>query len=223
MRKELKGTLIGLIVSTLFFLIGQTLIIPMILVSPVVSYFERRNTDEPYSVIGENAILTLSILSVIIFFGCLLATYLNKRKTEKFPTAVLKVTFILITVFIHPLGFFIHISSNWNMASDGQFVFAMGAAFPLTSLIYILIGMFSDLIRFLVKSKPIKDANLITPIKSALHNEEPKLGKEHIENFKRKYRSYSTKQLKEIINEKGWQLEAKEAAKIILEEQNNIT
>lgn len=74
----------------------------------------------------------------------------NDRKEKKlFNSRKLWIYLGLQFIIIHPLIFYIWASNNSDSSGDGQFIFGAFETFPISSGIFILIGIIIDLIKIL--------------------------------------------------------------------------
>ena len=48
---------------------------------------------------------------------------------------------------LHPLVFYISLSSNWTRASDGQVMFMIVEYFPYSSWTFLILGILTDIFR----------------------------------------------------------------------------
>ena len=108
-------------------------------------FFKWIFKEESYRVIGSSVIITLLSLSIFFFIVYLKNIIKGIKKQNKTSVKWLVVGFFIIqSFFIHPLFFFLDLSTDWRKASDGQALFGIVQTFPFSSLFLILFGVILD-------------------------------------------------------------------------------
>ncbi len=220
MTKEFNATKIGAIFTLVSFFSTFTFIVPMFFIIPVALMFENIIGPAPYSKIGTTAIIFLSIVTTLACLILFVSTFRLRRSGQDLTSGALIFFFVVITFIIHPLGFFLYVSTNWRMANDGQFIFAIFQPFAFTSFAYFIIGVTTDLIRNFGSNNltPPVQTESITP---KIHDQQKESSdnEELITVYFSHYRTKSNEELEHIIQNKGWQSEAKIAAQRTLNER----
>ncbi len=224
MKNNLSGTIIGLIFSVVSFIGTFTLFIPFLFVLPVVSICENVIGPASYEKIGTTSILVLSVLTVLICTIYYVSVFQMRKKNQEVSTGTFIVLLLVLAFIIHPLGFFIYVSSNWRMANDGQFIFAVFTPFPYTSFAFVILGVLTDVVRSLAPLTIVETETLdeveSTNIPRA-DNAEP--SENLIAIYLSHYKSKSTEELTNIISNSSWLNEAKIAAQRTLDERKKIS
>ncbi|HPI11245.1 MAG TPA: hypothetical protein PLK63_09415 [Catalimonadaceae bacterium] len=152
-RTTIIGTLFTIIslASIPTFVLPLATMIPFAL--PIELFFSRVFDHANYNRTGYSVIAILSVL-------CLVTTYLFFNRFIKDITAKGKINVITFTAFlsvqlfiIHPLFFYIETSKNWSRAGDGQFIFGIAATFPISSFVFLLFGVLTDILQRTIWAK----------------------------------------------------------------------
>ncbi|MCC6372172.1 MAG: hypothetical protein IT236_14305 [Bacteroidia bacterium] len=100
--------------------------------------------DQDYAIIGRGIIISLIILLVTISIAFLLKFNQQLREFKNYkPTQVL-IYMILLQFVVHPLVFYINLSSNWSKAEDGQFILSINETFQMSSFAFLILGLLID-------------------------------------------------------------------------------
>ncbi len=148
--KKYSATLIGLLFTVICFLATRTFIIPIVTIMPAAtlleSLFENIFGTNPFDAIGQSILITLTILFLLTtwLYYILLLRQLKKNKTVN---TWLFIAYLVVQLFIiHPLGFYLYMSTNWSMANDGQLMFGVIETFPISSLAFVVLGLLTTII-----------------------------------------------------------------------------
>ncbi len=150
--KKYKATFIGLLFTAGGLLLYYTFVVPLIIMLavgwPLEVIFTRIHPDASYSAIGHDIITLLTILFVLITFIYFIIFIRQIKDKRDYQTWSLIQYLILLHFIVHPLIFYIHLSTDWSRASDGQFIFSVDETFQLSSGIFLMLGMILDGIKF---------------------------------------------------------------------------
>lgn len=153
--KKYAATRIGLIYSLACIAAAYTMIIPIIFIYPLSSFlenhFKTRNEGAEFQIIGESTLITLVIISIITILLFYYITHYKLKYEKQITKMHIHLGFIILLFILQPLGLYIYTSSDWNMASDGQYIMVTILTFPITGIIYILLGYFVDIMRLKIK------------------------------------------------------------------------
>jgi uncharacterized circularly permuted ATP-grasp superfamily protein len=150
--QDYKATFIGLLFTVIGIFSYYTFIIPLLIMMPIIIPLELLLEEvfpkSNYSTIGQGIVATLIILLIFIstIFMRKFIQQINFLKIFKVSSIISYMIFLQFIV--HPLVFYIHLSGDWSRASDGQFFMAVDETFQLSSLMFLLIGIFLDYIKF---------------------------------------------------------------------------
>lgn len=146
-----KATRTGLIITVVGLLLHYTFIIPMLIVMPpaiAVELIAKAITGD-----GGFAQTGLSVLIIFVFLLFLLIAIFGRRflkqihETGTYNSHDVLLFMILLQAIVHPLIFYIDLSSDWSRASDGQFFMTVGQTFNISSLSFVFIGAIIDLVK----------------------------------------------------------------------------
>jgi drug/metabolite transporter (DMT)-like permease len=150
---KISKTNSGLIIGALFtvgsLLLMATFVVPMISVLPGVLFEKIAQNcinNVPYSNVGKLTIL----LMIVTFFLCLMLCLLSiKNKTNK-GEQISKTRIILILslmyFLVHSLGFYIW-GVSLDFRSDGQLIFGAIISYPISSFMFVFIGLLIDIVK----------------------------------------------------------------------------
>lgn len=223
MNKTNQASIISLIFTLVSFLCTFTFIVPLIQIVPVASILEDVFGPASYEKIGTRSILFLSILTLLLLAAFFTTTYVNIRKGQENSVGGFIFFLLLLSFIIQPLGFFLYVSTNWSMANDGQFIFAVFQPFAITSFSYILVGLVTDLIRNLYPSNP-ENSNTKSDSEQQpmIQTKENLLDESMIQVYINHYKKKSNEELSELLKKEGIQPEAKIAAERTLEQRKTL-
>lgn len=150
MKFTLEGRYTALIIGTLYavliFISTFTLVIPIItlIIPSLLEYLVSSIVgDTNYKIIGTSVLFCLvSIFSITTYF--LIKRIFRKKELLK---KQLFYYFTFQTFIIPSICFYISASSNWDKAMDGQFFFGILDVYPISSIVFIFIGAFIDILR----------------------------------------------------------------------------
>lgn len=155
MKKKIRATLIGLVFTVVSFLSIFTFIVPIVIVLPVALFFENILGPASYEKIGTTAIIVLSGIALSTLLGLFIYVFKLTKKGKEISISSIILFLFAFSFIIHPLGFYIYVSTNWRMANDGQFIFAILPPFGITSFSYFVIGLIIDLTRSLNRTQSL--------------------------------------------------------------------
>lgn len=148
MKNKYSATIIGLI-FTLFSLISILLFaIPIISIIPIALPLElifSNFVNDKYLWIS----VTISLLIIFILTSNLLYRKIKDNISNRGFILYLTLQFFVL----HPLVFYIKLSSNWARASDGQVMFMIVESFPYSSWTFLILGILTDIFRHQVQKK----------------------------------------------------------------------
>jgi len=155
MRSTYKATYIALIFAVSSYLAYYTFLIPIFVIWPVAIPLEQFFSDHfaagGYAETGTAIIITLSSAAIFLttLFYIIFIRQLKKNKSYNIRHFII---FLCLQLFvIHPLFFYIDLSSDWSRASDGQFALSVGENFRQSSFVFLWLGVILDLIAFCIK------------------------------------------------------------------------
>lgn len=223
MKKKFNATKIGIIVTVCSLISTLTFIIPLIAIMPLSNFleyiFKSHYGNVEYSVIGECVLLTLTLIFATITFFYFLYVYLTSKQHKKISSITLTFLFIILFFVVHPLGHFIDTSSNWSMVKDGQFIMGVINNYPISSFSFVVFGLLTDLIQNYFNPTGLEYIETHHPEKEKQIFIDATL----IADYEIKYSKMSNSELSAIINEKGWQVEAKKAAENVLDSRKRLS
>jgi len=152
MKGKFTAILIGLAFSLFSILTAPTYLVPILVSLPTIlleAIIKVALPNEPTATNGTGVILILSFLSVL---SCLYLHYsiteqLKEKKSISIKSYIKSFTFLLFIV--HPLGFYIYLSQNWNMANDGQIIMNIAVNYFYSSFVFLALGICADVYRYL--------------------------------------------------------------------------
>lgn len=155
-KKLPSATAIGAIFGIVSFLLTYTFIFPFTLIYLFVplEVLAQEVFKNSWQMVGisVSGILFICVAGISYsFYRGFVVSYTN-------PSDKLKSEFIIyfstISVFLHPLFFYLSFAPTWNGLRDGQVIFQVFNTFPISSLSLIIIGIVID---FLLKRNSVKD------------------------------------------------------------------
>jgi len=142
-----QGLIPGSMLTVCFLALTFTFIVPIIFVLPgalVESIASQVVNNNPYSNVG---LRTIEILSVLLAGAFILAlVHISNRRVKGLPVSQgrIIVLLLLLSFFIHPLGFYIYWGVALHFRSDGQLIFAAIYSFPFSSFAFPVVGLLMD-------------------------------------------------------------------------------
>lgn len=148
--KKKAGITIGALSTIVSLLLTATYIVPIIAVLPgalVESIVSNYVNNEPYSNVGVQTILILSLIFLIALIACLV--WIGRLAARQGYNEKEQIIFVMIIMFfpLHSLGFYIYWGAVLDFRSDGQLIFSAIISVPISSFVFILIGLLIDLLR----------------------------------------------------------------------------
>lgn len=151
--RRYTATFIGLFFTLGGLLLYYTFILPIFIVFPLPFIleviFQNIDQNQAYFQIGYKVIFSLIVfffLTTFIFFY-----QFNKqiRNHKNYFNSYVVLYMLLLLFIIHPLVFYIHLSSKWESAGDGQFFLTIGETFQLSSYPFLMIGLAVDIFKYI--------------------------------------------------------------------------
>lgn len=146
--KKYKLVSFGFIFSLLGLISKVVILVPllsMILSIFLELFFSLFFDSQNFKKIGVSVIISLGILF-------LASTYLIIQKIkqqQKVKTKYVVWYFTFQIFIIPPFCFYLQISTNWNSASDGQFIFGIIEVFPFSTALFIVLGIFFEIFKII--------------------------------------------------------------------------
>lgn len=110
------------------------------------SVFQNIFGSKSFEPVGQSMIITLAILFMLTTFWYYKSLIGYIKKANKI-NIIAFITYLILQLFIiHPLGFYLHLSTDWDMAHDGQVIFAVIETFPKSSLVFFFLGLLTTVI-----------------------------------------------------------------------------
>lgn len=155
MRTKYSGTLTGLLFALpgLLTLLGEDILvfcfIPIIAFLPIALPLELLG-NELFSSYSISALFALSI--VIIAFGLTSYYFFKRLKKDRDEDRVPNRGryfgyFGIQLIIIHPMIFYLWALNNSENAGDGQFIFGAIQTFPLSSGLFVVLGLLIDFVK----------------------------------------------------------------------------
>jgi hypothetical protein len=152
MKVNIEGkytvSIIGLLFTAIVFISTFTIVIPLLtLILPGLLELIASSIvgDSEYKTIGISVLTCLVIIFIITTYASFKLIFRKKELLKKE-----LIYYFTFQVFIIPSIFFyaetFH-DGNWERASDGQFFLGIFEVFPFSSISFIIIGVFIDIIR----------------------------------------------------------------------------
>ena len=155
MKSKYIGTLVGLgfAMSGLLTLIGVNMMIFMFI--PVISFLPIALLLE---LLGSGLFDDYAMTALLVLFGLTIAfglssyyffKYLINDRNESRPVNMVRFWryFGLQLIIVHPLIFYIWAFCNSGNSGDGQFIFGAFETFPLSSGLFLIIGIVIDYLK----------------------------------------------------------------------------
>lgn len=150
MKVNIEGkytaSIIGLLFTAIVFISAFTIVIPLLtLILPGLLELIASSIvgDSEYKTIGISVLTCLGIIFILSTYA-LFKVLFRKKKLQKKEL----IYYFTFQVFIIPaIFFYVETSRDWERAMDGQFFFGIIEVFPFSSISFIIIGVFIDIIR----------------------------------------------------------------------------
>ena len=155
---DYTATKIGACFTGVCLLLTLTIVIPvfsMILGSLLEAVAKGLVDNQPYSNVGKLTILLLLIIFIVTFIIVLVrirktAVRISKVYQKKqFSISKKKIILILFLFYfiVHPLVFYIYWGVQFDFRPDGQLVMEAIKTFPISSILFIPIGIMMDVVK----------------------------------------------------------------------------
>ena len=148
--KTKSGLIIGAIFTIGSLLLTATFVVPIISVLPGMLFetiAENCINNDPYSNVGKLTILLLTITFILALFVCLFSIKRKTNKGENISNRRIIAILSLMYFIVHSLGFYIYWGVSLGFRSDGQLIFGAVISYPISSFVFIFIGLLIDLIK----------------------------------------------------------------------------
>jgi DMSO/TMAO reductase YedYZ heme-binding membrane subunit len=148
--KNSSGLIIGAIFTLGSLLLTATFIVPIISVLPGMLFekiAESCINNDPYSNVGKLTILLLTVTFFLTLILCLLSIKNKTGRNEEISNGRIIAIFSLIYFIVHSLGFYIYWGVSLDFRSDGQLIFGAVISYPISSFVFIFIGLLIDLVK----------------------------------------------------------------------------
>lgn len=149
----------GIIFSTVSFLLTLTFVVPIISVFPGVLaevVIKALVDNDPYSNVGKGTIVLLALVLTITFGIVLFRIRQIAIREGGISKTKIALYMASLYVIVHALGFYIYWGVALGFRGDGQLIFAAIDSFPYSSWAFIPIGLVIDW----VKNSKTKDAKI---------------------------------------------------------------
>lgn len=158
-KEFISATKIGSIFGIISFFLTFTIVIPMFSILPAVilEYVAELFLGDSWMLKGMSISIVLFLFLIAIslyFFRKFVIHYKTNRNDWR---DNLIIYFILLSLIIHPLFFYLSFAPTWNGLRDGQVIMQTFKTFPISSLSLIAVGMIIDFL--LAKTKNITKTN----------------------------------------------------------------
>jgi len=143
-----QGLIAGLIFGFTSLILTNTFLVPILTMLPsaaLESIFQKIYVGQPFSVTGLSMLITLTILLILVLYlfrNMIVDAIINRNNMK---IKLLLFLFMSLQSFlIHPLFFYLSLSSDWSKANDGQLLLGVVATFPISSVGLLLLGYLLD-------------------------------------------------------------------------------
>jgi len=151
---KISKTNSGLIIGALFtvgsLLLTATFVMPIISVLPGMLFetiAENCINNDPYSNVGKLTILLLIITFLLTLILCLISIKSKTSKGEEISKGRIIAILSLMYFLVHSLGFYIYWGALLDFRSDGQLIFGAIISYPISSFMFVFIGLLIDLVK----------------------------------------------------------------------------
>lgn len=148
--KTKSGVIIGTIFTVASLVLTVTFIVPIISVFPGMIFetiAENLIDNDPYSNVGKLTILLLTITFISTLIFCLLSIKKKTKKGEDISNRRIITIMSLMYFIVHSLGFYIYWGVSLDFRSDGQLIFGAVISYPISSFVFIFIGLLIDTVK----------------------------------------------------------------------------
>lgn len=147
-NNKYEATKLGTAIAIFSILLTSTYIIPLLTNIPIGLslewIFNSMFKNSSYRVIAIGVLLSLITIFIVVGFYYVKQIKKDKKADKGFSRQNLFLFYITLYFIIHPLVFYIWATINAHRASDGQFVYGIVETFPISSIIFPLIGFGID-------------------------------------------------------------------------------
>jgi hypothetical protein len=150
LSKTNRGLTIGALFTAGSLLLTATFVVPMISVLPGMLFeaiAENCINNDPYSNVGKLTILLLVIAFLMTLILSLLSIKNKASKGEEISNGRIIGILSLMYFLVHSLGFYIYWGVFLDFRSDGQLIFGAIISYPISSFIFVFIGLLIDLVK----------------------------------------------------------------------------
>jgi DMSO/TMAO reductase YedYZ heme-binding membrane subunit len=151
---KISKTNSGLIIGALFtvgsLLLTATFVAPIISVLPGMVFetiAKNYINNDPYSNVGKLTILMLTITFLLTLVLCLISIKSKTSKGEDISKGRIIAILSLMYFLVHSLGFYIYWGAVLDFRSDGQLIFSAIISYPISSFMFVFIGLLIDLVK----------------------------------------------------------------------------
>jgi hypothetical protein len=152
MKIKYYSLFVGSVFAVICLICTLTMIVPLLSIIPLglplELLFSSIFTNSDYGVISISVFLCLTTLFLFI------TIILIKKLRKEFSKFLLIYYYLFQLILIHPMVFYFWAILNSSNAGDGQFAFGIIITFPISSLLFIPLGLIIDLFR--IKSEDTK-------------------------------------------------------------------
>jgi DMSO/TMAO reductase YedYZ heme-binding membrane subunit len=148
--KTNRGVTIGALFTVGSLLLTATFVAPMLSVLPGMLFeaiAEKCINNDPYSNVGKLTILLLAITFVLTLVLCLISIKNKTSKGEEISKGRIIAILSFMYFLAHSLGFYIYWGTFLDFRSDGQLIFSTMISYPMSSFIFVFIGLLIDLVK----------------------------------------------------------------------------
>jgi len=151
MTSKYAATIMGTVIAIICFASTWTYIVPMLTIIPIglplELVFGKIFETSSYAATSTGVLLTLIALFLIVGLWFVKQIEKDKREQQNFNSIRLIFFFAAQLVIIHPLVFYFWATMNSQNAGDGQFMFGMVETFPISSVLFAILGLTIDRIK----------------------------------------------------------------------------
>jgi hypothetical protein len=155
MKEKYAATIIGIIISIPGILMLMDSGVAFFISIPI---FSMLPLGLPLEILGQKifedyrytAILEILLLAIVFLFSSYLflkALIRHRARHHRLNKGLLLGYFCLQLLVVHPLAFYIWAYGNAENAGDGQFIFGLFGTFPISSIAFIPLGIFIDILK----------------------------------------------------------------------------
>lgn len=157
--KTNSGLIIGVLFTVGSLLLTATFIVPIISVVPGMLFetiAQNCINNDPYSNVGKLTILLLTLTFFLTLILCLISINNKANKGEEISKGRIIAILSLMFFIVHSLGFYIYWGVSLDFNSDGQLIFGAIISYPISSFMFVFIGLLIDFVKNKKLSSSIK-------------------------------------------------------------------